>query len=46
MNNFEKLQLMSVEELAKWLDEHRQYDHSPWSLWFDQKYCKNCEAIM
>ncbi len=46
MNNFEKLKSMSVEELAKWLDKHGQFDNSPWITWFDQKYCKNCEDIM
>ena len=46
MNNFEKLKSMSVEELAKWLDKYVSYDDAPWSDWFDQKYCKNCEPIM
>ena len=46
MNNFEKLQSMSVEDLAKWLDKNVSYDDSPWSDWFDKKYCKNCEDIV
>ena len=46
MNNFEKLKSMNVEELAEWLDKHGQYDHSPWSLWFDKLYCKNCDEII
>ena len=46
MNNFEKLQSMSVEELAKWLDKNVSYDDSPWSDWFDKKYCKNCEDVV
>ena len=45
MNNFEKLKSMSVDELAKWLDEYVSYDDSPWCNWFDQQYCKNCEDI-
>ena len=45
MTNFEKLKSMSVEELAKWLNENGQFDTAPWTLWFDQKYCKNCEDI-
>lgn len=46
MNNFEKLQSMSVEDLAKWLDENVQFDMAPWTLWFDKKYCSHCESIM
>lgn len=46
MNNFENLKSMSVEELTEWLDKNGMWDNSPWSLWFDQKYCKNCEEIM
>ena len=30
MNNFEKLQSMSVEELATWLDKYVSYDDGPW----------------
>lgn len=46
MNNFERLQSMSIEELAKWLDKYVSYDDSPWCTWFDQKYCKNCDDIV
>lgn len=46
MNNFEKLQSMSVDELAKWLDQYGQFDNAPWTLWFDEKYCSNCEPVM
>ena len=44
MNNFEKLQSMSVEELAEWLDD-LHYDNTPWLQWFDSKYCSKCEPI-
>lgn len=46
MNNFEKLKSFDMDQLADWLAEHSQYDHSPWSEWFDKKYCKNCESII
>ena len=46
MNNFEKLRSISVEELAEWLDKHLAFDNAPYTIWFDQKYCKNCEPIM
>lgn len=46
MNNWTKLKNMSVEDLAKWLDENGQFDTAPWTIWFDQKYCSNCESII
>lgn len=46
MNNFEKFKQMSIDELAEWLDEHGNFDSSPWMKWFDKKYCANCESIM
>jgi hypothetical protein len=46
MNNFEKLQSMSVEELAKWLDKNGIIDNSPWLEDFNNKYCANCESVM
>ena len=42
MTNFIKLQSMSVEDLAEWLDTNTQWDGSPWCKWFDETYCKNC----
>ena len=43
---FDKLKLMSMDEVAAWLDRHGQFDGSPWSEWFDDTYCENCEPIM
>ena len=45
MSNFEKMKSMSIDDLAKWLDEYGQFDNSPWSNWFAKKYCNNCESI-
>jgi hypothetical protein len=45
MNNFENLKSMSVEELAEWLDANGMWDNSPWSQWFDSKYCRQCESV-
>ena len=45
MNNFEKLQSMSVDELAKWLDEYGQFDTAPWMTWWNDNYCEQCESI-
>ena len=46
MTYYEKLTSMSLEELATWIDEHGEFDNSPWMHWFDSMYCQNCEAIM
>ena len=46
MNNFKYLQTMSRQKLAEWLDENGQFDNSPWMLWFDRTYCKNCPAVI
>lgn len=46
MNNFKKLQSMSIDELAKWLDKNGQFDTAPWVLWWDKTYCSNCPDIM
>ena len=46
MTNFEKLKSMSIDELAKWLDENGAIDSSSWFEDFDNKYCAKCEAVM
>ena len=45
MTNFKQIQSMSLEDFAKWLDEHGQFDTAPWQDWFSKKYCNNCESI-
>lgn len=45
MTNFNYIKTMSIEALAKWLDEHGQFDGSPWMDWFNNNYCKKCESI-
>ena len=42
--NFERLQSMSLDDLAKWIDEYGQYDGAPWTRWFDETYCNNCPS--
>ena len=34
-----------MEELAEWLDKNGQFDTAPWTIWFDQKYCKGCDKL-
>lgn len=45
MNNFEKLQSLGIEQFAEWLDQNGMWDNSPWSKWFDSKYCQQCESV-
>lgn len=42
---YNQFKSMSLEELAKWLDNHGQHDGSPWMSWFDENYCSKCESI-
>ncbi len=45
MTNFKRLQTMTIDELAEWLDENGMFDNSPWSEWFNKTYCDKCESI-
>lgn len=44
-SNAEILKEMDVDQLAEWLDKNGMWDNSPWSKWFDSKYCQQCESI-
>lgn len=44
--NYEKLQTLSIDELAEWLNEHGMYDETPWSQWWDKNYCSKCESVI
>lgn len=46
MTMFEVLKSKNIDELAEWIDKNGQFDNSPWLIWFDNTYCKNCETIM
>lgn len=43
MTAFEIFKTKNIDELTDWLDEHGAFDNSPWTKWFDEKYCKQCE---
>ena len=45
MTNFKRLQTMTIDELAEWLDKYAHYDNVPWTHWFDNQYCQKCESI-
>lgn len=44
MTNFEKLKSMNEEEISEFLDSI-SIDDNPWIVWFNKRYCENCEAI-
>lgn len=46
MTRYEQFTSMSIEDLATWIDEHGQFDNSPWMNWFDEHYCRNCSSII
>ena len=43
--NYEQFSLMSVHQLAKWLDENGKFDNSPWCTWFNNTYCSKCDVV-
>ena len=40
-----KLQHMSLDEFAKFLDDNCIYDNVPWIDWMSKNYCDKCEII-
>lgn len=44
MTIFESIKSKNIDELAEWLNEHGKQDFAPWDNWFDNKYCRRCEA--
>lgn len=45
MTNFAKFKIITIDELADFLDEFGQFDGSPWMEWFGRHYCDKCESI-
>lgn len=46
MTRYDKFISASLDALAEWINEHGQFDDSPWMNWFDNTYCKKCESII
>lgn len=42
MTQFENFKNMDIDAFAEWLDEHGQFDGSPWMTSWNEKYCNNC----
>ena len=45
MTNFEKLKSMDEKEISEFLDSIIGTDEDPWTVWFNKRYCENCETI-
>lgn len=45
MNKYEKFKTLDIDTLAKWLDANMIFDTAPHNLWFDKKFCSNCESV-
>lgn len=46
MTRFEKIRQMNIDEFAAWLDDHGEFDGSPWLSWWNDTYCKKCDPVM
>ena len=46
MTRFEKIKQMNIDEFAKWLDDHGEFDGSPWLNWWNDTYCKKCDPVI
>lgn len=42
MTKFDNFKSKNIDELVEWLDKYGAFDNSPWMLWFDKNYCRNC----
>lgn len=42
MTVFNMFKSKNIDELAEWLDTYGAHDTSPWILWFDSNFCRQC----
>ena len=40
-----KLTEEEFDKIAEWLDENIPVDGAPWTMWFDENYCRKCDII-
>lgn len=45
MDNYDKIRAMDFDEFAAWLDENVPVDGAPWTMWFDENYCRKCDIV-
>ena len=46
MRIFDIIKSKNIDELAEWLDKFKMWDDTPWTLWYNETYCKKCEPIV
>lgn len=46
MTKFEQIKPDTIDKMVEFLDKYGAFDGSPWMLWFDRAYCRNCDDIM
>ena len=46
MTVYEKLNGMSIQQVAQFLNKLQDYDNPPWYVLFTSKYCDKCEPIL
>lgn len=44
MTVFENLMSMNIDELVEWLDGNGATYNAPWRVWYNQNYCRKCNA--
>lgn len=44
MTVFDNFKNKNIDELVDWLDEYGAFDNSPWTKYFDNNYCSECES--
>lgn len=46
MTVFESFKTKNIDELTEWLADNWSSCEAPWTMYFDEKYCKKCEGVM
>lgn len=45
MKNIDKIKSKSIDKFAEWLDQYCYFENSPWTIWWNNKYCNNCPSV-
>ncbi len=44
MRVFDNIKSKDIDQFIDWIDENFAYDTAPYMCWFDNNYCKRCQA--
>lgn len=44
MKTIDKIKCKSINEFVDWIDENFAFDTAPYMFWFDNEFCKKCQA--